>query len=416
VSVTASAAYGTAWVGTSHTVTVTYTLGGTDAGNYTAPGSQTFETGEITSRTLTVSGLAAVSRAYDGTTVAALTGTPTVSGMVGADDVTVAGTATGRFSDKNEGVAKPVAVAGLSLVGAAAGNYSLGTITLVADVTRAPLRIVAEDKRKVYDGAVFEGFTVRFEGFLGADTVEVVSGAASFGGPAVTAVAVGRYAIVVAAEGMTAANYSLETVDGTLVIDLGEPMFTAVIGGSGVGLPTVSESTGRFTLGATVGQTLAGEIAGEPGWRIFAGFWYAAEMSAASLQGLATVNGGEPAEGAGRMEEPGYRRLDFGPLAGVRMAMPAIDGLAGLEPAGVGVDPERPYMRAIGKQPDGHLRMEVAGLAGTVWLIQVRTDLVAGEWRTVGWIQLGRAGTGWVDVAPMEDEPARLFRLVHATR
>ena len=98
------------------------------------------------------------------------------------------------------------------------------------------------------------------------------------------------------------------------------------------------------------------------------------------------------------------------------MAMPAIDGLAGLEPAGVGVDPERPYMRAIGKQPDGHLRMEVAGLAGTVWLIQVRTDLVAGEWRTVGWIQLGRAGTGWVDVAPMEDEPARLFRLVHATR
>jgi hypothetical protein len=98
------------------------------------------------------------------------------------------------------------------------------------------------------------------------------------------------------------------------------------------------------------------------------------------------------------------------------MALPTIDELVAMEPAGLGAELGRPSMRVLGIQPDGRLRMEARGQAGSVWLIQVRIDLVAGEWRTVGWIPLGRSGTGWVDVAPVEDEPARMFRLVHGTR
>ena len=414
VSVTASGLYDTASVGTSKTVTVTYALAGTGAGNYTVPADQTFETGEITTKTLAVSGLAAASRVYDGTTTATVSGTPVLLDVVGDDEVAVAGTASGSFSDKNVGVGKTVTVAGLSLVGASAENYTLGMLTLIADVTRAPLRIVADDKRKSYDGTAFEGFTVRFQGLRGGDTAAVVSGEATFGGAAVSAVSVGSYAIEVVVTGMSSLNYSPEGVAGVLEIVLADVGFAIMGGTQGVGLSQASDSTGRFVLGATVGQSLAGKISSETGWLILAGFWYVEVGSAASLQGLDRVPEDGVAAGGDESEDgPSIRRLDYGRDAGTRMALPTSDVLIAMEPAGLGAEVGQPSLRVLGTQDDGRLRMEAAGVAGSVWLIQVRTELLVGEWRTVGWIQLGRSGTGWVDVAPMDDDGAAMFRLVH---
>ena len=79
--------------------------------------------------TLTVSGITAGNKIYDGTTTATLDTTgATLSGVLSGDTVTlVTSGATGAFSDPNLGTGKTVTISGLSLSGAAAGNYMLPT-------------------------------------------------------------------------------------------------------------------------------------------------------------------------------------------------------------------------------------------------------------------------------------------------
>ena len=64
-----------------------------------------FGTVEITKANLSVSGLTAQNKVYDATTTATLSGTAGVSAL-GSDSVTLSGTASGAFGDKNVGVLK----------------------------------------------------------------------------------------------------------------------------------------------------------------------------------------------------------------------------------------------------------------------------------------------------------------------
>ncbi len=122
-------------VGAGKTVTTAMTLGGTDSGNYTL--TQPTLTGAITARALTVTGLTAQNKAYDGTTAATLAGTPGLAGVASGDVVSLAGTAAGAFADANVGTAKTVTISGLSLTGTDAGNYSLTAPTATANITGA---------------------------------------------------------------------------------------------------------------------------------------------------------------------------------------------------------------------------------------------------------------------------------------
>ncbi len=91
----------------------------------------------IASITLTVTGLSAEDRAYDGTTDATIIGTASLNGVIGGDSVSLAGTAVGTFSDTNIGT-HTVTIGGLSLTGADAANYSLSSsITTTASITKA---------------------------------------------------------------------------------------------------------------------------------------------------------------------------------------------------------------------------------------------------------------------------------------
>src|SRR5207253_2894760 len=86
-------------VGTGITVTVSgLTLGGAQAGDYTL--TQPTTTANITPATLTVTGITAANKVYDGTTKATLnTATAALAGVVTADAVTLnAATATGTFA------------------------------------------------------------------------------------------------------------------------------------------------------------------------------------------------------------------------------------------------------------------------------------------------------------------------------
>ncbi|HSW03792.1 YDG domain-containing protein [Aquabacterium sp.] len=139
-------------VGQDKPVTVTgFALAGADAGNYTL-GPATGLTADITPRPLSLSGLSALDKVYDATTVAQLSGTASFNALPG-DSVSFTGALTGSFADKNVGQGKAVTLSGSTLSGADAGNYALQSATsLSANITPRPVALVglaAVDK--VYD-------------------------------------------------------------------------------------------------------------------------------------------------------------------------------------------------------------------------------------------------------------------------
>lgn len=138
-------------VGTNKPITFGgLTLTGDDAGNYILSFPEL--TAAITPYTLDVAGLVALSRVYDRTTTATITGTPSITPVAG-DDVALAGTATGTFNNHNAGTNKAVTVGGLSLTGYDAGNYRLLFPTLFANITPAPLVITGiTGVDRFYDG------------------------------------------------------------------------------------------------------------------------------------------------------------------------------------------------------------------------------------------------------------------------
>jgi hypothetical protein len=92
---------------------------------------------DITGATLTVVGITAQNKVYDGTVVATLNLAGAMAiGVVNGDDVTVDATGVaGAFSDAEVGTGKLVTVSGLTLIGADAGKYMLTQPTTTADIT-----------------------------------------------------------------------------------------------------------------------------------------------------------------------------------------------------------------------------------------------------------------------------------------
>ena len=108
-------------------------------GNYSGTVSKTFQ---ITPKALTVSGVAASNKVYDGTTTATITAT--LQGVVNGDSVQLTPPAA-DFDTKDAGTGKAVTIAAsgsFTISGADAGNYTLTQPTvsgLTADITPATL-------------------------------------------------------------------------------------------------------------------------------------------------------------------------------------------------------------------------------------------------------------------------------------
>jgi len=124
---TPSATFPNSGVGAARPVTVSgYSLTGSAAGNYTLI-QPTGLTASITPKPLTISGLVANDKVFDGNTSATLSGTATLVGVLTADlsAVALGGTPVANFNDPSVGLSKPVTVTGYTLTGTASGNYSL---------------------------------------------------------------------------------------------------------------------------------------------------------------------------------------------------------------------------------------------------------------------------------------------------
>lgn len=81
----------------------------------------------VDKKALTVTGLTASNKIFDGTTTTTVTGAPVLNGVIGSDlaNVSLTGTAAGQFADASVGNNKSVLLTGLTLTGSASGNYSL---------------------------------------------------------------------------------------------------------------------------------------------------------------------------------------------------------------------------------------------------------------------------------------------------
>ena len=115
----------------SGSTTITATQTGDDNHNAATSVEQVLT---VNKKTLTITGISAEDKTFDGTTVATLTGTPSLVGVVGTDDVSLTGTPTATFASSSVGHAIAVTVSGYSLTGAKAGDYELQQPSLVADI------------------------------------------------------------------------------------------------------------------------------------------------------------------------------------------------------------------------------------------------------------------------------------------
>ena len=206
---------------TGATLTVTYT---SDTHYGSASAAIT-----VAQKEVTISGITAANKEYDGSTTATPTGTAVINGKVGSDDVTVtAGTAT--FADKNVGTGKTVTFTGYSLSGADAGNYNLKaqpasvTANITAKVVKLTGGINATDRSYVKDNktvGLTKG-TLTFDGLVSGETLDVnipttgtISDAAAGNGKTVT------YSGVTLADGTgKASNYKLVRPLPTVTVNI----------------------------------------------------------------------------------------------------------------------------------------------------------------------------------------------------
>ena len=174
----------------------------------------------VEKKTVTITGLSAESRVYDGTRAAAIAGSAVISGKVGADTVTTsAGTAA--FEDKNAGTGKTVTFSGWSLTGADMGNYSLSAqpASVAANITQLQLTIAAPavTTSREYNGATSAGVTPgALSNKVMGDTVDV-SAVADFNSANVAEA--NQITVVYNISGADAANYikpANYTIAGTI--------------------------------------------------------------------------------------------------------------------------------------------------------------------------------------------------------
>ena len=142
VTGTPVATFAQSTIGTGIGVTVT---------GYTAPSTNylvsqpSVSNADITEKPLTISGLTANNKVFDGNTTATLSGTASLVGVETADvsNVTLGGTYVADFVSSAVGTGIAVTVTGYTLSGSAAGNYSLTQPTgLTADITSSPSPVI----------------------------------------------------------------------------------------------------------------------------------------------------------------------------------------------------------------------------------------------------------------------------------
>ena len=242
----AAAAFADKNVGTSKTVSFSYTKSGADAGNYVFANESGETTADIDQRQLEFSSITAAGKVYDGNTTTTVT---IVASNIVEGDVVVFGTAA-AFDNKNVGTDKDVNF-DFTKSGADADNYKFtaATGTVKANITARELALsnFAADN-KVYDGTVeasgsfsddrVNGDVLEFSYTVEFDNANVVENgnSVSFSNIAISGgTDKDNYSLVTftgsAAANITPKEISLTWSNTSLVYNGAEQIATAAIGG-----------------------------------------------------------------------------------------------------------------------------------------------------------------------------------------
>ena len=122
-----------------------------------SPGSPGNDISQITPKPITSTGVDGIDRTYNGTTAVGINiaGASLVGAIAGDNVALSAATATGTLADKNVGVNKAVTVAGLTLTGTDAANYTVTDASVAPNATISQLAITSQGIvaiNRVYDG------------------------------------------------------------------------------------------------------------------------------------------------------------------------------------------------------------------------------------------------------------------------
>lgn len=199
------------YIAGDHTLTPSGAAGGLGYGFSYTTGTLT-----VNQLALTISGISAANKVYDGNNTATTDVTGAVySGLVTDDDLAVA--ATGTFSDKNVATGKTVTLTS-SYSGADVNNYSItDQASTTADILPKVLTISANNDVKIYDGLPYNGGNgVLYSGFISGEGIAELIGTLVYGGSSQGAVIAGDYPI--SPSGLTAQNYTISNIDGVLSI------------------------------------------------------------------------------------------------------------------------------------------------------------------------------------------------------
>jgi hypothetical protein len=182
-------------------------------------------TGTITPATLTITGISADNKVYDGTTSAAVNfNSAALSGILGSDIVSLnTALATASFTNKNVGIAKAVSVSGLELSGTDADNYTVSsTASTSANITARPLTVSASGIDKVYDGSTTATVTLAADDkVLGDDVTDSYNSASFVDKNIANGITVSVSGISIS--GVDTGNYTLVNDTATTTADIFEP-------------------------------------------------------------------------------------------------------------------------------------------------------------------------------------------------
>ena len=155
--------------------TATITLTGKDKKGYTGTYVKEFT---INPAKVTVSGITANDKVYDGTTDAALNlANVKINDLIASDKDKISVTATGTFADENAGEEKTVTISDIQLRGSKSENYALNTNesqnSTTATISQLPLEIKWNEPTSfVYDGNPHE-VTAKITNIVGEDKVKL---------------------------------------------------------------------------------------------------------------------------------------------------------------------------------------------------------------------------------------------------
>ncbi|WP_195269531.1 Ig-like domain-containing protein [Eubacterium sp. 1001713B170207_170306_E7] len=247
LTVTAEAVYDNANAGNNKTVTVSYKVEGDAAALYAVPAPETVNNGKITQKELTITGLTAQDKTYDGKTEVTLTGTAQLNGLVDVDkkNITLQADSPAATVENADAGDNKAVITGYSLAGDGNANYTLKQPeNITVTINKAPLTVKADDYEFVYHSEfVAYAYHGTIEGFVNNETAisakdykpptftcegqsDVPNDPTNPGKITVTA-EVGAYPIV--PSGGSAANYVFKAyTNGTLTVTPAESPVTDI--------------------------------------------------------------------------------------------------------------------------------------------------------------------------------------------